>query len=153
MKRILMRLTGIGLLTVGAVFFIKAYTNSPYSKSLYYSGPHVDVVAELERQQPVEAGKLRIAKVDTETGLACATIELKSGSGLSFTRYITTRVPTEDGIYSLVFENDKLIGYFPPEATFAERLQNEMQSDDAKLHDLLGLYKAYIQGFLNDTDT
>lgn len=152
MKKILMRLTGIGLLTVGAVFFIGAYTNSPYSKSLYYSGPHVDVVAELERQQPVENGKLRIAKVDTETGLACATIDLKSGNGLFFTRHITTRVPTEDGIYSLVFENDKLIGYFPPEATFAERLQNKMQSDNAKLHDLLGLYKSYIQEVHDSSD-
>ena len=110
-------------------------------------------MAELERQQPVENGKLRIAKVDTETGLACATIDLKSGNGLFFTRHITARVPTKDGIYSLVFENDKLIGYFPPEATFAERLQNEMQSDDAKLHNLLGIYKAYIQGFLDITDT
>lgn len=44
-------------------------------------------------------------------------------------KYVQLQMPMEDGTYIFVFENDALSGYFSPEATIEDQLQNKMDLD------------------------
>lgn len=131
------------LVGVAASLFLKASANE-----FAYDGPYVDVVTEIARRNPSPDGP-KIIKVDLETGMAvpvCMNIVDDGGNVVG--SHVTLQMPMEDGTYSLVFENDELVGYYPPDTAAAEKLQEAMSTDEETRAVLLDAYCGYIQDFL-----
>lgn len=128
---------------VPAGFYADATASSSepdeYSTLLAYDGPYVDVVAELAKSEPVEAGGLRITKVDADTNLAVPTIKLASGSY----EKVLLNMPYGSDTYSLVFENNVLVGYYTPGDS-----EEEMRTDEETRVALLSEYKNYVEQFV-----
>ena len=145
-----MKLVPFCIFSVCIIFSVIILGNTKALEDFSYNGPYVDIVSELARRKPAETG-FNIVKVDSETGLACANImEVFNQDGSLAGKYVQLQMPMEDGTYTLVFENDVLSGYFSPEATIEDRLQNKMESDYVKKSELLKAYKTYIAGFLEN---
>lgn len=130
------------LVGIAASLFFKASANE-----FAYNGPYVDVVTEIARRNPSPDGP-QIIKVDLETGMAAPlSMNIVDNSGNVVGSHVTLQMPMEDGTYSLVFENDELVGYYPPDTTAADILQNKMQTDEETRATLLDTYCGYIDDF------
>lgn len=98
------------LVGIAASLFFKASANE-----FAYNGPYVDVVTEIARRNPSPDGP-QIIKVDLETGMAAPlSMNIVDNSGNVVGSHVTLQMPMEDGTYSLVFENDELVGYYSPD--------------------------------------
>ena len=147
MKNILSRLVGICLVTACAIFAVGMLTDRPSSEKFSYNGPYVDIVAELARRNPDDSG-LQISKIDTETGMACAFgMKILDNNGSVVSEKVLLQMPMEEGNYTLAFEDDRMIGYFSPNTSAVDRLQNRMETDEEKMAELLDTYKSYIEEF------
>ena len=131
-----------------ASLFIKASANE-----FAYDGPYVDVVTEIARRNPSSDGP-QIIKVDLETGMAAPlSMNIVDKNGNIIGSHVTLQMPMEDGTYSLVFVNDELVGFYPPDTTASEKLQGAMSTDEETRNVLLDAYRGYIQDFLlEDTE-
>ena len=138
------------LVLVGIVvsLFFKASANE-----FAYDGPYVDVVTEIARRNPSSDGP-QIIKVNLETGMAAPlSMNIVDKNGNVIGSHVTLQMPMEDGTYSLVFVNDELVGFYPPDTTAAEKTQSTMSTDEETRNVLLDAYRGYIQDFLlEDTE-
>lgn len=131
------------LVGISASVFFKASV-SEFS----YDGPYVDVVTEIVRRNPSPDGP-QIIKVDLETGMAVPIyMNIVDDGGNVVGSHVTLQMPMEDGTYSLVFENDELIGYYPPDTAASVKLREAMSTDEETRAVLLDAYCGYIQDFL-----
>lgn len=112
---------------------------------------YVDIVTELERREAAQAGSdgMQIIKADQETGLAVAFSSKFIGENGQEYHTASVQMPYEGEIYTLVFRNDEVIGYFPPDATAEDQLMNRMETDPQTRDRLQETYEAYIEEFTN----
>lgn len=119
----------------------------PSTSEFSYDGPYVDVVTEIARRNPSSDGP-QIIKVDLETGMAAPiSMNIVDKNGNVVGSHVTLQMPMEDGTYSLVFANDELVGYYPPDTAAAEKLQGSMRTDEETRTILLDTYRGYIDDF------
>lgn len=135
-----------GFLAMCAIAVICFYWlgDKPDSEPIY-----VDVVSELERQElhQVEGSELYIAKVDKGNNLSVPVVSLESASNGETHSSISVRMPYQGGIYTLVFQDDALVGYYPPDSDLGEHMAGIMQTDEETIDKLYAEYLLYIETF------
>ena len=80
--------------------------------------------------------------------MACAFgMKILDNNGSVVSEKVLLQMPMEEGNYTLAFEDDRMIGYFSPNSSAVDRLQNRMETDEEKMAELLDTYKSYIEEF------
>ena len=135
-----------GFLAMCAIAVICFYWlgDKPDSEPIY-----VDVISELERQEPHqgEGSELYITKVDKETDLSVPVVSAESTVNGEPHSSVSVRMPYQGCIYTLVFQDDALVGYYPPDADLGEYMAGIMHTDEETIDKLHAEYLVYIETF------
>ena len=147
-KKAIMIAGAIPLICIGiaAVFCFQMaalFKNTNNDLGLYYEGPRMDVVQFRkileENRKPLDPGKIRINKIDTETGLPISTTFFTMDGVTTW----QSAVEQPDGTYILYFEDDTPVKYRLKQENELALLTKEAcwSSDPDMLRVLLSTYK------------
>lgn len=148
-----MNRTVMGFLAVCLMFCLGTSAAELKDQKFFYDGPYVDVVTELNRRTTIadleQDGALRIYKVDSRTGLSVPmSMTQYDGNGHPAQSVVNIRLPYNEQIYTLRFENDFLKGYYEPDTSLEAYMARDLKTDEVMMLKLLDKYKLYVAGFL-----